>query len=127
MLKVVNKLLIKAMPILTPTALLIGVLIGDKITHLSFLIPWIFVVITFIGNIGSNFKQLEVVIRRPFPFLVSLLVLHIVMPFLAWGVGHLVFHGDSLTITGFILAVVIPTGITSFIWVTIHHGNIHLL
>ncbi len=52
------------------------------------------------------------------------MVLHIVMPFFAWGLGHLIFHGDSFTITGFVLAVVIPTGVTSFIWATIHKGNL---
>lgn len=112
------------MPILTPAGLLIGVFIGDKITHLSFLIPWIFAFMTFIGSLGSDFKQLDFVIRRPSPFFISLLVLHIVMPFLAWGLGNLIFHGDSLTITGFILAVVIPTGVTSFLWATIYQGNL---
>jgi BASS family bile acid:Na+ symporter len=39
------------------------------------------------------------------------------------GAGHLLFSGDSLTLTGLILAAAIPTGITSFVWVTIYKGN----
>ena len=38
----------------------------------------------------------------------------------------LVFPQDSLTVTGLLLATVIPTGITSFVWVSIYKGNIGL-
>ncbi len=68
MLKNFNKFIIKAMPILTPAGLLIGVLFGDKITHLSFLIPWIFAYVTLIGNLGSKFKQLDFVNTETFSF-----------------------------------------------------------
>ncbi|WP_141434242.1 bile acid:sodium symporter family protein [Bacillus sp. 03113] len=124
MLKTLNHHLVKAMPFLTPSSLIIGILIGSQTSHLTFLIPWIFAFMTFVGSLGSNFKQLAVVIQKPIPFLVSLLVLHLLMPLWAWGIGHLVFTDDPLTTTGFILAMVVPTGITSFIWVTIHKGNI---
>ncbi|TWK78739.1 Pantothenate precursors transporter PanS [Bacillus paralicheniformis] len=36
------------------------------------------------------------------------------------------FKGDPLTITGLILGVVIPTGITSMIWAAMYKGNIGL-
>ena len=45
------------------------------------------------------------------------------MPLWAWAVGHITFNGDPLTITGIILAMVIPTGVTSFIWVSMKKGN----
>ena len=45
------------------------------------------------------------------------------MPLWAWALGHLVFHGDAFTITGLVLGVVIPTGVTSIIWITIYKGN----
>lgn len=49
------------------------------------------------------------------------------MPLWAWAVGHIAFSGDVYTITGLILGMVIPTGITSFIWVSIYKGNIPLV
>jgi hypothetical protein len=48
------------------------------------------------------------------------------MPLWAWGVGHIAFQGDILTITGIVLSMVIPTGVTSVIWVSIYKGNIPL-
>jgi predicted Na+-dependent transporter len=48
------------------------------------------------------------------------------MPIWAWGVGHITFQDDILTITGIVLGMAIPTGITSFVWVSIYKGNIPL-
>ncbi|GAA3326099.1 hypothetical protein GCM10020331_060630 [Ectobacillus funiculus] len=58
--------------------------------------------------------------------LTALLILHVIMPAWAWGIGHLIFSKDMFTVTGLILAVMIPTGITSFIWISIYKGNIAL-
>ena len=41
----------------------------------------------------------------------------------AFGIGHLSFRGDAHTITGLVLGMIIPTGITSVIWVSIYKGN----
>jgi predicted Na+-dependent transporter len=48
------------------------------------------------------------------------------MPFIAWMAGQFIFTNDHLTVTGLVLGAVIPTGITSFIWVSIYKGNIAL-
>lgn len=120
----INRLLEKMMPFITPVSVVIGVLLASYLKDFSFLIPWIFALMTFSGSLGSNFKSLTEVLVRPFPILVALCLLHIVMPLWAWGIGHLTFNGDVYTITGIIMAMVIPTGITSFIWVSIYKGNI---
>lgn len=126
MLQKLNKQLEKLMPLITPTSVVIGVLLTTYLSPLSFLVPWIFAFITFSGSLSSNFRSLQKAISHPFPILIALFTLHLLMPGWAWIVGHLTFPGDSLTITGLILAVVIPTGITSFIWVSMKHGNIAL-
>jgi predicted Na+-dependent transporter len=53
-----------------------------------------------------------------------LLILHIVMPLIAWATGNLFFSDDPFTVTGLILAMSIPTGISSMIWVSVYKGNI---
>jgi bile acid:Na+ symporter, BASS family len=120
----INRLLEKMMPFITPISVVIGVLLASYLKNFSFLIPWIFAFMMFAGSLGSNFKSLKEVIVRPFPILVTLCLLHIVMPLWAWGIGHLTFNGDVYTLTGIIMAMVIPTGVTSFIWVSIYKGNI---
>lgn len=58
--------------------------------------------------------------------MVTLLILHLLMPLLAFGTGTWLFPDNPFYVTGLVLAFVIPTGVTSLIWVTIYRGNIVL-
>ncbi|WP_342429751.1 bile acid:sodium symporter family protein [Neobacillus sp. FSL H8-0543] len=120
----INHLLEKLMPLITPISVVIGVVFSAFLKDFSYLIPWIFAFMTFAGSLSSNIKSLTEVITRPIPIVVGMSILHVIMPLWAWSVGHIAFQGDVYTITGMILGMVIPTGITSFIWVSIHKGNI---
>ncbi|WP_051317167.1 bile acid:sodium symporter family protein [Ectobacillus panaciterrae] len=126
MLQVLNQRLTKIMPIITPVSVVIGVLLSKWLGSYAFLVPWIFGFMTFAGSLRSNFKDLKTVLIKPLPLIVSMLILHVAMPFLAWGMGHLVFHNDIFTVTGLVLAMVIPTGVSSVIWVSVYRGNIPL-
>ncbi|MBS4174220.1 bile acid:sodium symporter family protein [Bacillus sp. FJAT-49736] len=126
MLAIMNKRLEKWMPFITPISVILGVLLSVYLKDFSFLIPWIFAFMTFAGSLGSNFHSLKKVMTHPFSIIIALLILHIVMPIWAWGMGHVFFHGDSYTMTGLILGMVIPTGVTSVIWVSIYRGNMAL-
>ncbi len=126
MLKKMNAFLGKWMPLLTPISVLVGVLLSDILHHVSFLVPWIFAVMTFIGSLTSNLKSVKYTITHPLSLLLTLAILHILTPLWAFGIGHLFFQNDPYTITGLTLAVVIPTGITSVIWVSLYKGNIAL-
>lgn len=126
MLLNMNKFLEKIMPLITPSSLVLGILLSAFIQDVSFLIPWIFAFCTFAGSLGSNFKALKDVILHPLPIFIALSLLHVIMPLWAWAVGLIAFNGDIFTITGLILGMAIPTGITSLIWVSIYKGNIPL-
>lgn len=126
MLQKVNKQLEKYMALVTPIGVVLGVLFSGGILDFTFLIPWIFAFITFAGSLSSNFTALKRAILHPFPILIALVLLHVLMPVWAWAIGHLTFSGDVYTITGLILALLIPTGITSVLWVSICRGNIAL-
>jgi bile acid:Na+ symporter, BASS family len=127
MLQKLNKQLERLMPFITPVGVLTGVVFSVQVKDFSYLIPWIFAFMTFVGSLGSNFRSLKEVIVHPFPILIAMLVLHVFMPIWAWGVGHVAFSGDVYTITGLVLGMVIPTGITSFMWVVIYKGNTPLV
>ncbi|KGE17912.1 bile acid:sodium symporter family protein [Paenibacillus wynnii] len=123
MLNTLNRRLEKAMPLITPASVLIGVLLGTHLSGYAYLSTWIFAFITFSGSISSNVRNFFTVIRRPLPLLLTMVILHVLVPFLALLLGHVFFAGDAFTITGLVLAVAIPTGISSFIWVSIYKGN----
>jgi bile acid:Na+ symporter, BASS family len=126
MLQVINKKLEKLMPFITPSAVLIGVLFAPYLSPLTFIVPWVFALMTFSGSLSSNFHSVKRAVQFPVPLLTSLFLLHLIMPLWAFGVGSIVFPEDGMTVTGLLLAMVIPTGITSFVWVTIYKGNIGL-
>jgi bile acid:Na+ symporter, BASS family len=126
MLQKLNRQLEKYMALVTPTGVVLGVLLSGWLIDFTFLIPWIFAFITFAGSLSSNFTALKRAILNPFPIFLALVLLHVLMPIWAWAVGHITFNGDVFTITGLILALVIPTGITSVLWVSICKGNIAL-
>jgi bile acid:Na+ symporter, BASS family len=123
MLHHVNKQLEKLMPMITPISVIFGVLLSAYIKDFSFIIPWLFAFMTFSGSLGSNFHSLKSVIVQPLPIIIALSILHIIMPLWASGIGHIIFNDDIFTISGLILGMAIPTGITSLIWVSIYKGN----
>ncbi|MBP1156729.1 MULTISPECIES: bile acid:sodium symporter family protein [unclassified Paenibacillus] len=118
-----NKLLEKSMPLLTPFSVLMGVALSGVLSAYTSWVPWIFAFMTFAGSLGMNVNDFRRVLLHPFPIFVFLIVLHIIMPLVAWTAGHLAFPGDPYTITGLILLMVIPTGIASMIWVSIYRGH----
>ena len=126
MLLRINRFLNKIMPIITPTSVLIGIIFADFFSPYTYLVPWIFAAITFIGSLGSNFTSFKQVLSHPLPIFIAMIVLHIVMPLVALATGHIVFPGDIYTITGLTLIMVIPTGVTSLLWVSIYKGNLPL-
>lgn len=126
MLQQINSFLGKWMPLLTPLSVLIGVLASVYLHPFSFIVPWIFAFMTFSGSLSSSFKSFQHTLTHPMPIFLTLSILHIIIPLWAWGIGTWFFSNDPLIVTGLILAVSIPTGITSVIWVTMYNGNIPL-
>lgn len=126
MLQRINKRLEKIMPLITPVSVITGVLLASYLKGFSYLIPWIFAFMTFSGSLSSNFKSFKNAVSHPSSIIAALVLLHVVMPLWALSVGHMTFNGDAYTITGLVMAMVIPTGVTSFIWSSIYKGDIAL-
>ncbi|MFC5647719.1 bile acid:sodium symporter family protein [Paenibacillus solisilvae] len=126
MLNHLNRQLEKFLPLMTPVSVLIGVLLGDHLSSFAYLSPWIFAIMTFSGSISTNLKQFMKVLARPFPLIATFFILHLIMPLLALQLGQAIYRDDTFTVTGLILLAAIPTGIASFVWVSIYKGNIAL-
>jgi bile acid:Na+ symporter, BASS family len=126
LLQKLNRQLERIMPMITPLSVIIGVLFAASFTPYTNWIPWIFAFMTFAGSLGANLNAFKETLKHPFPLFLTLMILHVLMPVYAWGIGQLAFNGDAYTITGIVLGMAIPTGISSLIWVTIYRGNIAL-
>lgn len=125
MLNSLNKRLQTWMPILTPLSLVIGVLLEGVGSQLLFIVPWLFAFMTFAGSLSMNFKGIKSLKKYPGTILLTIVFLHMLMPIWAYIVSTVIFDDHLLTI-GFVLAVALPTGVTSFIWVSICRGHLAL-
>lgn len=113
------------MPILTPASLIVGVLLEDIGGHLVFLVPWIFAFMTFASSLSLNFNGLKSFTKYPWVILITIAFLHIAMPIWAYFLSTVIFDDHLLTI-GFVLSVAVPTGVSSFIWISICRGHLAL-
>lgn len=118
-----NKFLERVIPFITSTSVILGIIFSTYIKDFTFLVPWLFAFMTFEGSLSMNFNALKGALMHPFPVIVILFILHIIMPLWALTFGYIVFPSDELTITGITLGMIIPTGISSFIWVAMKKGN----
>lgn len=125
MVQLLNQFIQKWMPVLTPLSLVIGVLLEKIGTHLLFLVPILFAIMTFISSLNLKFRDIKVFKQYPKTILFIIAFLHILMPLWAFLLAELIFDDRLLTI-GFLISVAVPTGVTSVIWVTISKGNLPL-
>lgn len=125
MVQRLNQFMQRYMPILTPVSLVIGVLLEQLGSHLLFLVPILFALMTFISSLSLKFRDIKVFKAYPKTILFIIAFLHILMPLWAFTLAEMIFDDHLLTI-GFLLSVAVPTGVTSVIWVTISKGNLPL-
>ncbi len=122
-LRRLNYLLERVRPILTPSGVILGLLLGSSISWLKPVVTWLFAFITFIGALGISSRDFFSVLRRPKAILVFIVSANIVMPLLTWGAATLFFADKPAIITGLILIMAIPTALTGYIWSGIYQGS----
>ncbi|MDG5787228.1 bile acid:sodium symporter family protein [Evansella sp. AB-P1] len=123
MLQKLNAFLQKWMPIITPTTVVLGVTVFTFVQTYSFLVTWIFAFISFASCLGLNIKEIKKAMSKPLQIVACIALIQVLIPAVAFGAGHLFFSGDPDTITGLLLAFIIPTGVVSLMWVSIYNGN----
>ena len=123
MLEKFNSFIEKWMAFVTPVCLLMGVLFPDIAKHGVPYVTYAFAFMTFIGALKSRFRDVADVFKRPLPLILMLFVLHVLVPVIACGIGHLLFPGNANYITGMVLEFSVPTAVISLMWVSIYNGN----
>lgn len=123
MVSQLNNFLGRWMPFITPLGVLLGVLFSPTIKNFIYFVPYFFAAMTFEGALGMNLSQLKEPLKKPLLLILLLGFLHFLMPLWALALGNTIFHGDFHTIAGIVIGFSIPTGITSFIWISMKNGN----
>ncbi len=111
------------MPLLTPFGIVVGLLLGDRISALQGIVPYLFAAITLIGGLGISGKEFVATVKRPKPLGIFLVTSLIIMPAVSWLIAVTAFGSMAEVRTGFILLTAIPTALTGYIWSSIYKGN----
>ena len=123
MLNRFNQYIQKKMAFITPICLILGVCFSDIAKYGLPLVPWVFAFMTFAGALKSSFRDVANVFRTPKVLLVSLAVIHIFVPCIACGLGHLIFPDNANLIAGMVLEFSVPTAVSGLMWITVYDGN----
>jgi tagaturonate reductase len=118
-----NLVLEKGMPLLTPCGVVIGFLLGSRISGFTTAVTLFFAFMTFSGALGMNIRNFVDVVRKPLPIFVFLFCFHIVIPVVVRLIAGAVFRTEPAFVTGLVLLFAIPTAVAGYIWTSIHNGN----
>ena len=122
MLEKFNSFMEKWMAFVTPACLLTGVLFPDIAKHGVPYVTYAFAFMTFIGALKSRFRDVADVFKRPLPLILMLLILHVLGPVAACGLGHLLFPGNMNYITGMVLEFSVPAAVISLMLIVLMIG-----
>ena len=119
----INHFVEKHFPWFVLCSVCLGVLFPDVFSPLKSVVMVLFAFMTFDNSLGGGFRELASVILPPLPVLVTLLMLHVIMPLLVLGLGNLLFPDAPLFTIGLVLEFSIPTAVASLMWVGMSGGN----
>lgn len=118
-----NQWIEKWMAVITPLFMLIGVCFPEVTGRGLPYVTSVFAFITFTGALKSEFSDVLGVFRNPKPLLTTMLLLHVIIPAISCGAGHLFFGDNPYAITGIVLEYAVPTAVISLMWGSIYGGN----
>ena len=101
----------------------LGIAFPEVLSHLNGVTVGLFAFMTFSNSLGGGFRELWQVFHHPLPVVTVLVLLHIVMPLIALGLGTLFFPDAPLFTIGLVLEYAVPTGVASLMWVGMSRGN----
>jgi predicted Na+-dependent transporter len=89
-------------------------------------VPLLFAYLTFVMASNCSFRQIREALKMPVPMLLTFVLAHVIMPFIAYEVGKAVYGGQSPYVVGFVMFTAIPLGVSSIIWIGLSKGNVPL-
>lgn len=118
-----NRALNKSMAFLTPTAMVLGLLLGHKVSWMKPIVTVLFALVTLFGALGMDLSDFKKVVIHPKPLLTVFFCSHIIIPLFVWIVANMFFHASPDVVVGFVLLSAIPVAVSSYVWSSIFYGK----
>lgn len=123
-LRVIDKRLNKLMPLITPSGVILALIVGEYFVGLKPLVNPLFGLMTLFGAMKISLNDMFDALKRPIFIITFALASYIAMPLLV-NLISLIFFGSSPDIrVGYNLIRAIPTAVVGSIWAGIYHGNL---
>ena len=126
MLTRINQFLERAIPLLTPMGVVMGVTLPWVFLGLRPFIPWIFGTITLAGALKLRVRELGKAVAAPHILFLFFISTRVFFPLMIFLLSSLIFKNDPDTVSGYVLMYSVPTAVTSFLWVSIFRGDLAL-
>lgn len=125
-LRDMNKRIERMMALLTPTGVILGLVLSHHVSGFKPAVTWLFAFLTLVNSMSVSVRDFYSAIQKPRPILIYALFSYAVIPLLVFALASLFFHGNSDVITGYVLLYCIPTAVVSCMWCGIYNGNMAL-
>lgn len=107
------------------SAMAVGYLLHGVMAHGTCAIVILFASMTFVTALGTKLAEFRYVIRRPVVLTVLFVLLHVMLPGMAYVVARMAIHNPDYVV-GIVLASSIPVGVTSVMWTGMADGHLPL-
>ena len=115
-LRAANRFFERFMPVLTPTGVVLGLLLAHTFMPLKPLVTYLFAFVTLVNGLGVSVRDFAAVIRKPRPVFAFLINAYLLVPVVVSVLAKLLFHGNDDAILGYILLYSIPTAVVGCVW-----------
>ncbi len=119
----INTFLERLMPIITPSGIIIGLILGSRISHFKPATFWLFAFVSLVGGFGVHFPDFVTIIKKPTSILLFIVHSYLLFPFVVWIAMQLFFPTEPETMLGFYLLCSVPTAVVSYVWSSIYRGD----
>lgn len=122
----VNAVLEKLMFVWLLSAMVIGHILHNVLSPFQGCIIILFACMTFVTALGTTFAEVGYVIRNPGRVVLAFVLLHVVLPVIAFSIGKATLIHQPGYVTGVVLGSAIPVGVTSVMWTGLAKGDLPL-
>nr|WP_150959211.1 bile acid:sodium symporter [Aneurinibacillus sp. XH2] len=118
-----NRLLERWIIVILPLVLFAGFQAAGYLEPYVEAVPYLFMYLTFVSSINVSKEQFTELRSKPWALLVLLLLVHGITPWLSYSALSVLYGHQQDLMLGALLAMVLPIGVTSIVWVTMSRGS----
>ncbi|HHY47561.1 MAG TPA: bile acid:sodium symporter family protein [Firmicutes bacterium] len=105
---------------------IVGVLSRDILSPFVWIVPYLLAIMTFAGAVGCKPESFLQAGRKAGAFLGTAVMFYLIMPALSYGLARVFYPATPELWAGHVLLAILPSAISSSIWVAISSGNMPL-